>query len=239
MTTGAGSQTDSSGRWGDYTATFVDPSDGCTFYHTNEYYSATSDSAWNTRVGSFAFPACTTPTPVQLTSVVSRAIHGSAGTFDVDLTSGNGIECRMIDANGDYMLVFTFSNTLKTVGSATVTSGTGKAATSNIDSNDAHNCIVNLTGVTNAQHITVSLGNVTDSAGDFSSTVSASMGVLIGDVNASGHVDAGDIGAIQQVNSQTANSTNFRADVDTSGHIDAGDIGLTKSYNSTGLSPPP
>jgi hypothetical protein len=65
------------------------------------------------------------------------------------------------------------------------------------------------------------------------------MGVLVGDVSASGHVDAGDIGAIQQVNSQTANSTNFRADVNASGHIDAGDIGLTQSYNSTGLSPLP
>jgi hypothetical protein len=44
---------------------FVDPSDSCTFWHTNEYYSVTSGAAWNTRVGSFKFPGCVpiTPTP--------------------------------------------------------------------------------------------------------------------------------------------------------------------------------
>jgi hypothetical protein len=51
---------------------------------------------------------------------------------------------------------------------------------------------VNLTGVTNAQVITVSLTNVTDSLGNFSGAVSASMGVLVGDVNASGVVTSGD-----------------------------------------------
>ncbi|MFL6334266.1 MAG: Ig-like domain repeat protein [Pyrinomonadaceae bacterium] len=68
MTPGTGHQTSTSGRWGDYSSMFVDPTDGCTFYHTNEYYSATAGAAWNTRVGSFKFPTCTadplpTPTP--------------------------------------------------------------------------------------------------------------------------------------------------------------------------------
>src|SRR5205085_2338782 len=66
MTPGTGHQTDTSGRWGDYSSMFVDPTDGCTFYHTNEYYSATAGGAWNTRVGSYKFPSCVpspTPTP--------------------------------------------------------------------------------------------------------------------------------------------------------------------------------
>src|SRR6202022_3118727 len=41
-----------------------------------------------------AFIAKIIQLPVQLSGVVSRKIHGSAGIFDVDLTSGNGIECR-------------------------------------------------------------------------------------------------------------------------------------------------
>jgi hypothetical protein len=69
--------------------------------------------------------------------------------------------------------VFTFANPLTTVDGASVTSGTGLGTTSNIDSNDADNYIVNLTGVTNAQVITVSLANVTDSTGNFSSAVLA------------------------------------------------------------------
>ncbi len=68
MTPGTGHQTSTQGRWGDYSSLFVDPNDGCTFYHTNEYYSSTSGAAWNTRVGSYKFPTCTpspipTPTP--------------------------------------------------------------------------------------------------------------------------------------------------------------------------------
>jgi len=55
---GAGHQTSTSGRWGDYSAIGVDISDGCTFWMTNEYYSATSSVTWNTRIGAFGFPDC-------------------------------------------------------------------------------------------------------------------------------------------------------------------------------------
>jgi hypothetical protein len=177
--------------------------------------------------------------PIQVSGIASRKIHGNSGIFDIDLTSRNGVECRSGGMNGDYTLVFKFGNPLSSIGCAEVTSGTGSVVDTMIDSNDPHNCVVNLTGVTNAQRIAGTLSNVTDSVGNFSNAIFAQMGVLVGDVNASGHVDAGDIGVIQQYNSQTANSTNFRADVNVSGHIDAGDIGLTQSYNSTGLPSPP
>ena len=75
---GAGHQTSSSGRWGDYSATFVDPSDGCTFWHTNEYYSATSSASWNTRIGSFKFATCT-GTSLRIDSVTAPAGRTSGG----------------------------------------------------------------------------------------------------------------------------------------------------------------
>jgi hypothetical protein len=53
MTDGHGSQTGSFGRWGDYTMTTIDPGDGISFWHTNEYYLTTSDGDWSTRVGKF------------------------------------------------------------------------------------------------------------------------------------------------------------------------------------------
>jgi hypothetical protein len=127
------------------------------------------------------------------------------------------------------MLVFTFANNVSVQG-ASVTSGSGSVMNFNVMGNQV---TVNLTSVTNAQTIVVTLTNVSD--GLNSSDVQATMGVLLGDVNASRHVDAGDIGLIQQANSQTANSTNFRDDVNCSGHIDAGDIGITQQQNSTGL----
>ena len=47
---------------------FVDPSDNCTFFHVNEYYSVTASGSWRTKVGAFRFSQCTgaplsTPTP--------------------------------------------------------------------------------------------------------------------------------------------------------------------------------
>jgi len=133
-----------------------------------------------------------------LTRVVSRATHGSTGAFDIDLTSGNGIECR--DGSTNYQLVGTFSNTLLNVGSAGVTSGAGSVSRSRIDSTDQHNYLVNLGGITNQQYVTVTLSNVTDSAGRFSSTVTGRMGVLIGDVNGTGRVDAADVSLVRQQN---------------------------------------
>jgi hypothetical protein len=58
LVAGAGSQTDSSGRWGDYSTMSLDPTDNCTFWYTQEYYSTTSGANWKTRIGSFKFPTC-------------------------------------------------------------------------------------------------------------------------------------------------------------------------------------
>jgi sugar lactone lactonase YvrE len=173
--------------------------------------------------------------PAQLNSAVSRKAHGSAGTFDVDLTNGGGIECRSGGAGAGYTLVFTFANPLIKVGSAAVTSGTGSVASSNIDPADAHNYIVSLAGVSNAQTITVSLTNLTDSAGDFSSVISAAMGVLLGDVNASRRVDAADVSSVRQQTLQPVTASNFRNDINASGRIDAADVSIARQQTLTSL----
>jgi hypothetical protein len=155
--------------------------------------------------------------------------------MNLPLIGPRGIECRSGGVNGDYTLIFTFANTLTSVGTASVMSGTGSVSSNNIDSNDAHNYIVNLTGVTNAQVITVSLGNVTDSAGNFSSAVSAQMGVLLGDVNASGRVDAADVSLVRQQTLQPITSSNFREDVNATGRIDAADVSIVRQQTLTYL----
>ena len=57
LVAGGGSQT-SSNRW-DYSAMTIDPADECTFWYTNEYYTASSANAWATRIGAFRVPQCT------------------------------------------------------------------------------------------------------------------------------------------------------------------------------------
>jgi hypothetical protein len=55
---GGGSQSHSTGRWGDYSMMSVDPVDDCTFWYTQEYYSANSSAGWKTRIGSFKLAEC-------------------------------------------------------------------------------------------------------------------------------------------------------------------------------------
>ena len=53
---GAGSQTDTVNRWGDYSSMAIDPVDDSTFWYTTEYYDTTSSFNWRTRIGNFRFP---------------------------------------------------------------------------------------------------------------------------------------------------------------------------------------
>jgi len=174
---------------------------------------------------------------VHLNAVVSQKVHGSAGQFDIDLplTGNPGIECRSGGATSDYQMVFTFANTLTSVGGASVSTGTGTVNSSAIDSSDAHQYVVNLTGVTNAQVITVSLTNVSDSIGNFSSAVPASMGVLLGDTSGDGVVNSADITQTRRQSGNVADSSNFREDVTLDGVINSADITLVRRQSGTAL----
>ena len=57
LVAGAGSQPDTSNRWGDYSSMRIDQ-DGCTFWYTTEYYKVTQTFDWSTQIGSFAFSGC-------------------------------------------------------------------------------------------------------------------------------------------------------------------------------------
>jgi hypothetical protein len=83
LVAGLGSQTGTCGgaactRWGDYSSMSVDPSDGCTFWYTTEYYTSQTDGStnppvWSTRIGSFKFPGCTAPTPTATPTATATA----------------------------------------------------------------------------------------------------------------------------------------------------------------------
>jgi hypothetical protein len=74
MFTGTGSQLDSFGRWGDYSMTTIDPADGMTFWHVNEYYPSPNASFnFATRIGKFNFVGGATPTPSPTPTVTPTA----------------------------------------------------------------------------------------------------------------------------------------------------------------------
>jgi len=72
----SGVQTSTTSRWGDYSEMSVDPADECTFWYTQEYYGATSAATWNTRIGKFKFPGCTTPARGTISGTVTNCQTG-------------------------------------------------------------------------------------------------------------------------------------------------------------------
>jgi hypothetical protein len=173
---------------------------------------------------------------IQLLSVSSRKLHGTGGsTFDVNLpVDGSGIEPRV----GDYTVVFKFANPISSVTGASVSSGgTGSNPTvsSTTFNTAAHEYIVNLSNVPNAQYTTVTLTGVTDSAGNTAATVTGTMGVLLGDVNGSRRVDAADVSSVRQQTLQPLTVSNFRNDINASGRIDAADVSVARQQTLTSL----
>ena len=161
--------------------------------------------------------------------VVSRKVHGSAGTFDINLAHTD--ECRSGGANNAYQLVFTFPVAV-TFNSASVTAGTGTVSSSS--GSGTPNVSVNLTGIINAQRITVTLYGVSD-GGTGSANLTAQMGVLIGDSNGNGAVSSADVAQTKSRSGVTVDATNFRSDVNANGAINDSDISLIKSSVGTGL----
>ncbi len=92
---GAGSQTGTALRWGDYSAMSVDPSATATFWYTQEYYATTSATGWKTRIASFSFATQftvdATANPVYInsgqTSQLNVVATGGTGSYTYSWTS--------------------------------------------------------------------------------------------------------------------------------------------------------
>jgi hypothetical protein len=92
---GGGSQTNTDGRWGDYSAMAPDPSEVGKFWYTQEYYSTTSAANWKTRVGSFSFSnifstvATALPNPVCQGDSTQLQVtpNGGSGTYTFSWSS--------------------------------------------------------------------------------------------------------------------------------------------------------
>src|SRR5207249_10808435 len=110
--------------------------------------------------------------PLSFVSAASRLTHGGgAGTFDIDmplsatLVSGtSGVECRSGPVAQEYTIVLHFNN-LVAAGSASVTAhnpGGGGGSVNGSPTFSGSDMFVNLTGITDAQVLTLTATGVTD-----------------------------------------------------------------------------
>ncbi len=181
------------------------------------YFTDGSAAAYLARVG-----------PTQLTAAVSRKTHGSAGTFDINLpiTGTPGVECRSGGAGGNHTIVFGFSHSVVS-GDASVTDGTGSVMGSPTFSGTT--MTVELSGVADAQPITLTLQNVTDNAANVLPDLTLTFHVLLGDTNGNNSVNASDIAQTKAQSGMAVTSANARQDVNENGTVSSSDISLIKS----------
>lgn len=103
MFAGAGSQSGTSSRWGDYSDLTIDPADDCTFWYTNEYYPAgVSSFNWRTRIGSFTFPNCSTAAGTLEGTVTAASTGDPIEGATVEVSPLN--VSTVTDASGSYSL---------------------------------------------------------------------------------------------------------------------------------------
>lgn len=109
MIDGSGAQEDSSGRWGDYSAMSVDPTDDCTFWYTQEYYQTIDlfyGRNWQTRVAAFREPSCGSAGSTPSLTITDAAVtEGDAdttlATFTVSLSSASTQTATVAYATAD------------------------------------------------------------------------------------------------------------------------------------------
>jgi len=84
---GAGSQINTSSRWGDYTSMAIDEADDCTMWYTNEYYMLTARFDWSTRLASLKFNGCGGPPKPDFSLTASPSsqtvVQGGSTTYTV------------------------------------------------------------------------------------------------------------------------------------------------------------
>ncbi|MFL6540913.1 MAG: dockerin type I domain-containing protein, partial [Chthoniobacterales bacterium] len=168
---------------------------------------------------------------VPITSAVSRKTHTGVGAFDIDVLNG-GVECRVGQgANHDtHQLVVTFGGAITINGSpqAQVVSGTANVSNVAVNGNTA---TIDLSGVANAQRLTVTLFGVSD--GTNTADMPLSFTVLTGDTNGDEAVNSADATIARNASGQTADSNNFRSDVNCDGTINSADATIVRNASGT------
>ncbi len=115
----AGSASNSSNRYGDYSGMNLDPADDCTFWFTGEY---NASGNWSTRVASFRFDAC----GCDLFPLPPTISGGVAGPNQVDLAWDDSelagvVEYRVMrsrTSGGPYTRIATVADTSPGIGSS-------------------------------------------------------------------------------------------------------------------------
>jgi Cadherin-like beta sandwich domain/Fibronectin type III domain len=182
--------------------------------------------------------------PIDAASMIQHGPGGPVYPIVLPLTGLPGVECRSGGAAGNYQVLIRFSTAITfTSGAAgaVVTNGTGSVTgvsrpefISRGPNGGGTNVTIDLTGVTNAQTITVALLNV-NGVGD--NDIGVRMGMLLGDVDGNRLTNSTDVSSTQFESGHvlTGPPGNYRNDITSSGEINSSDVSSAQFYSGTGV----
>jgi uncharacterized protein (DUF1800 family) len=169
-----------------------------------------------------------------LTSIDSRKTHGSAGVFNLPLSpvlTSPSIEPR---TGPNHTIVFTFDRAV-TTGTATVIEGVATLGSVQFAGPEV---VVNLTGVTNQQYVSVSISGVQGSDGSTGGAAAVRVGLLLGDVSQNATVTVADLGLTNAQIAQIVTSANYLKDVNASGTLSVADKAVVNTTIAKAIAPP-
>jgi uncharacterized repeat protein (TIGR01451 family) len=169
-------------RWGDYAAMRVDPTDGCTFWYTSEYFKGGGGTNQQTHVGAVRFPTCN---PANLavfkTDSPDPVTAGNPLTYTILVQNNGPSNATNVIVTDTLPAGVTFVSTSAVCISGTVTSGcnignlaNGASASITVQVQVNSNISANTTTITNS--VTVSADQLDPDTSD--NTASASTTVL-------------------------------------------------------------
>lgn len=179
-----------------------------------------------------ASPALAQATPV-LQSVASRKTHGAAGVFDLPLAADPANPTTEPRLGPAHLIVFTFDAPV-TAATAALIEGSASLGTPTWNGAEVD---VPLTGVADAQYVTVALTGVATTAGTGGSGT-VRIGFLGGDANQSRAVTVADIGLVNAQLAQPVTAANFLRDINASGTLTVADKALANASATRALPPP-
>lgn len=173
-----------------------------------------------------------------ISSAVSRRTHGGAGDFDVDLIDPIGsypvpVECRQ---GGPTKIIVTFDGNISGSGGLDVSdvlvmdSVKGQTVPSSVSINGAV-LTINLSGVADKSHVTVTFPGILDALEDpISDHNVVAFDCRVGDVDGDGDVDIFDMVAVRNELDEDVDSENYRCDINADGSIDLFDQVLARNH---------
>ena len=163
--------------------------------------------------------------PPLLVSSASRKLHGTAGTFDLLLSSVAANPTTEPRTGPGQTIVMSFDKPIANADDPTVSEGSAIFGNKSIVGNDV---ILNFTHVNNAQYVTFVLTNVASAEGG-GGTGSVRVGYLFGDANQSRQVSVSDVGMVNATLLKAVTLTSFVFDINADGKLTVADKGLANA----------